>query len=415
MKSQKVDVLVVGAGIIGTSVAQALQAAGRKVTMIDRGAVGYGCSYGNAGWVTPCFAMPLPQPGMFFKSIGWLMKPDSPLRIKPEPSLLLAQWLWHFTRSMNEKKMNQSIEVLAGISKTSLDLYAQMATQNPSFGFDRKGLLMVSATDSGLRAAVEEMELMAARGIEGRKLSSDEVAQLEPSLRKGILKGGVFFPQEAHVEPLQAVQRIFKDFQDKGGVFQQAEVFDFEFVGNQIKKVCTTTGDFEADLVVMAMGTWSTTMAEKLQSNVPILGGKGYSLIVENFKVKPVHPMMIVERKIAVTPRADSVRVAGTLELVNQDYSITPRRVNAIINGAKEFFDFAEEPQIRELWRGLRPCTPDGVPMIGFSNKWKNLFYCAGHQMLGLQSAPGSAQLAKQIIFGEKTDVDPRPFNPDRF
>ena len=414
MNSKKVDVLVIGAGVIGSSVAQALQAAGRKVTVIDRGAVGYGCSYGNAGWITPCFAMPLPQPGMFFKSISWLLDPESPLYIKPEASLLLGKWLWHFTKSMTHKKMNRSIEVLAEISKESLKIYDQLSLTQANFGFDKKGLLMVSATSAGLAAAVQEMELMANRGIEGKKLSAEEVIALEPSLKKNI-KGGVYFTKEAHAEPLQVVQRIFKDFQNQGGIFEQAEVYDFEFEGTKIKKVLTTQGNYEADLIVLAMGTWSKTLAEKLKSNIPILGGKGYSLIVENFKAKPTHPIMIVEKKIAVTPRADSVRVAGTLELVDQDYSITKRRVDAILKGSKEFFDFPEEPKIRELWRGLRPCTPDGVPMIGFSKKWSNLFYCTGHQMLGLQSATGSAKLAKQLIFNETTYTDPKPFTADRF
>lgn len=414
MITKKADILVLGAGIIGTSLAQALQAAGRQVLIIDKGGPGSGCSYGNAGWLTPCFSMPLPQPGMFFKSLTWLMNPESPLYIKPDPSPLLMRWLLHFMKCMNHQKMNQSIEVLTEISKESLEFYAKMAASQNNFGFDKQGLLMVSATEEGLRAAVQEMELMAHQGIEGRKLSPDEVFQLEPSLKK-ILRGGVYFPREAHAEPLSTVQRIYQDFLNLGGAFQQGEVYDFEFAGSKIKKVLTTQGNFEADIVVLAMGTWSQTLAHKLRSNVPILGGKGYSLIVDNFKVKPVHPIMIVERKIAVTPRAQSVRVARTLELVNQDYSITKRRVEAILRGAQEFFDFPEEPRISELWRGLRPCTPDGVPMIGFSKRWSNLFYSAGHQMLGLQSAPGSAKLAKQLILNEAPYVDPRPFLPDRF
>src|SRR5690606_24464143 len=127
------------------------------------------------------------------------------------------------------------------------------------------------------------------------------------------------------------------------------------------------------------------------------------------------YPMMIVDRKIAVTPRKNSLRLAGTLELVKVDFAITPRRVNAILKGSKEFLKIPQEFEIEELWRGLRPCTPDGVPMIGFSKKWSNLFICTGHQMLGLQSAPGSARLAGELIFDENTYVDSRPFAVDRF
>jgi D-amino-acid dehydrogenase len=421
MNNRKVDVLVLGAGIVGTSVARELQSKGRKVTLIDKGNPGYGCSYGNAGWITPCFAMPLPQPGMFWKSMKWMLDPESPLYIKPQPSFLLMKWLFHFMKNMNEKKMNQSIDVLTEISKDSFNFYSELEKRNPSkFDFKQKGLLMVSGTKEGVKAAEQEVDLMAKRGVAGQKMSAKEVIDFEPSLRPEVVKGGVYFSGEAHAEPLDTVKTILKEFEALGGqVEANTEVYDFEFEGNKIKKVMTTRGVYEADLVVFALGSWSEGIGKKLQSSVPVLGGKGYSLIVKDSAIapgnKPVHPMMIIERKIAITPRKDSVRLAGTLELVKIDFAITSRRVNAIVKGSKEFLKLPQEFAIEELWRGLRPCTPDGVPIIGFSKKWSNLFYCTGHQMLGLQSAPGSARLAGELIFNENTYVNPKPFEADRF
>jgi len=413
---QKVDVLVLGGGIIGSSVARELQTDGRKVVMIDRGQPGFGCSYGNAGWITPCFAMPLPQPGMFWKSIGWLLNPDSPLYIKPEPSWLLMRWMLGFLKAMNERQMRDAIAVLTDISKYSLQSYGELARRHPGiFGFDQKGLMMVSRGAEGLQAAVDEMNLMAERGIAGRELSGEEIMAMEPSLKPG-LKGGVYFPSEAHAEPLLTVQTMVKDFLALGGqLLPQTEVFDFTFSGGRIEEVITTRGTFRPELVILALGTWSRVLAERLRVSVPILGGKGYSMIVENYDVKPQHPIMIVERKIAVTPRADSVRIAGTLELVDQDDSITTRRMQGIVRGAQDYMHMGAEPSIREVWRGLRPCTPDGVPMVGFSKRWSNLVYNTGHQMLGLQSAPGSGRLAADLIGGKTPLVDPKPFRPERF
>lgn len=417
MTATKVDVLVLGSGIIGTSLARELQSSGRQVLMIDKGQSGFGCSYGNAGWITPCFSMPLPQPGMFLKSLGWLLKPESPLYIKPQPSWLLARWMMSFLGAMNQKRLNESVTVLTEISKYSLQFYTEMAKREPNaFGFDQKGLLMISETAAGVNAAEVEMKLMLERGVPGRRLSAEEILAMEPSVRPGLVKGGVYFPSEAHAEPLATVQTLLKEFEAAGGRFQgQTEVYDFVFEGDKISEVVTTRGRFKADLVVLALGTWSRVLAKKLEVTVPILGGKGYSLITNDFEVKPTHPMMIVERKIAVTPRANSVRLAGTLELVDQDDSITVRRVNAILKGSQHYLKLKSEPQITEVWRGQRPCTPDGVPMIGFSKKWRNLFYSAGHQMLGLQSAPGSARLAADIIAGRTPIADPRPFRPERY
>ena len=117
----KADVLIVGGGVIGLASAYELDRAGVKVVVIDKSDPGYGCSYGNAGWITPCFSMPLPMPGMLLKSIGWLTDPESPLYIKPELSWTLFRWLLRFLLSMNRKQMLSSVDALTAISKQSLN------------------------------------------------------------------------------------------------------------------------------------------------------------------------------------------------------------------------------------------------------------------------------------------------------
>jgi D-amino-acid dehydrogenase len=217
------------------------------------------------------------------------------------------------------------------------------------------------------------------------------------------------------------VQAIYKEFIALGGTFMpNCEVYDFETENRKITKVKTTRGDIEADLVVWALGSWSEHMGKRLGLRLPVRGGKGYSMIVDDTAfgendIKPKHAIMIVDRKIAVTPRANSLRLAGTLELVKDDMSIAPRRVNAILKGSKQFLKIPNEFPLQEVWRGLRPCTPDGVPMIGFSKTWDNLFINTGHQLLGLQAGPGSAKLAAQLIENKPTIVDPAQFVPDRF
>lgn len=415
--NKKNDILVIGGGIIGMSCAYELSQQGAQVTLIDKGEVGYGCSYGNAGWVTPCFAMPLPMPGMLLKSIGWLMDPDSPLYIKPSADPMLFKWLFRFLRSMNQPLMLQSIKSLVEISQYSVDAYSKLNEKFPnSIGFDQKGLLMVSQTDAGLAAAEEERLLVEPHGVPGTFLTADEVRKLEPAI-VGQIKGGVYFPKEAHLEPLSTVKTLAKAAEQNGvRILPNTEVYEFVTENNKIKEVHTTRGIFKADKVMLATGSWSPGLAKKLQLNVPVLGGKGYALILKTLENQPKIPLMLVERKIAVTPRANSIRLAGTLELVNpNDYSITPRRVNAILNGSKLFLNVPEKPEVQELWRGLRPCTPDGVPVIGYSSKFDNLLISAGHQMLGIQSGPGSAKLASDLLLETTPLFDPYPFRANRF
>lgn len=415
--TRKDDILIIGGGIIGMACAYELSQSGAQVTLIDKGEIGHGCSYGNAGWVTPCFAMPLPMPGMLLKSIGWLMDPESPLYIKPTMNPVLYQWLFRFLRSMNQPLMLQSIKSLVEISKYSLESYAKLNEKFPNaISYEQKGLLMVSQTEAGLAAAEEERKLVEPHGIPGSFLNADEVRKLEPAIM-GPIKGGVYFPKEAHLEPLSTV-RTFAEAAQRNGVriLPHTEVYDFVTENHKITEVHTTHGTLKADKIVLATGSWSPELAKRLELNIPVLGGKGYALILKPLKSQPKIPLMLVERKIAVTPRANSIRLAGTLELVNpNDYSITPRRVNAILRGSKLFLDVPEKPEVLELWRGLRPCTPDGVPVIGYSSKYKNLLISTGHQMLGIQSGPGSAKLASDLLLDRTPQFDPYPFRANRF
>lgn len=412
----KADVLIVGAGVIGLASAYELSRAGASVIVIDKFDPGYGCSYGNAGWITPCFAMPLPMPGMLLKSIRWLTDPESPLYIKPELSPTLLSWLFRFLRSMNQKQMLASVDALTAISKQSLDLYRQLAkTTDKPFSFEQKGLLMVAQSDEGLEYARSEMELVARNGIPGRFMNEEETKAFEPSLAKRI-KGGVFFSEEAHAEPLQVTQTLAHEAQKLGArIISKAEVIDFQLGPKGIAAARTTKGIFEAEQFVLATGSWSHAIGQTLRLRVPVLGGKGYAIITDPLSPNPQRPMMLVEKKVAVTPRNGTLRLAGTLELVNQDETFTTRRVEAIVRGAREFLNVPDPIRYHEIWRGLRPCTPDGVPIIGRTNRYPNLLLATGHQMLGLQSATGTGKLVADLAMGRPTDVDPKPFRADRF
>lgn len=409
-------VVVVGAGIIGMSIAVELAQSGAEVVVLDKSKVGFGCSYGNAGWMTPCFAMPLPMPGMLLKSVKWLLNPESPLYIRPEFNMTLLRWLWDFTLSMNWTQAERAIASLVELSVLSLEKYKQLAQEFPQeIGFEQKGLLMIGQTKEGVHLATEELSLVNRFGVSGKKMSKEEIQQLEPALKDNFL-GGVYFQNEAHAEPLQVVQTLAKKAQKLGvQILDFTEAIDFETTDGKIHVLKTTRGNMIADEFVFALGSWSLEWARKFQLRVPILGGKGYSMILPKLAKQPSHPIMVVDKKIAITPRQNSIRLAGTLELVRQDFSITQRRVNAILRGSKTILHVPEEPQILETWRGLRPCTPDGVPMIGYHHQIKNLFLAAGHQMLGLQSGIGTGVLASQMILGKTPFMDPKIFNVNRF
>lgn len=413
----KPDILIIGGGIIGAACAFEMTRRGASVVVIDKREIGHGCSYGNAGWVTPCFAMPLPMPGMFFKSLKWLIDPDSPLYIKPTCSWQLVRWLLRFLRSMNVAAMQRAVTALTELSKYSLEEYRRLDAERPgAFELQLRGLLMVATTGAGLDATRLQMTLVGQHGIPGRELDADGVRALEPAITGSDLCGGVFFPNEAHMEPLAAVRALVEGAQARGAdVRPQTEVFEIERSGRRVLGLKTTRGWIEADQIVLATGAWSPQFASSLDLRVPVLSGKGYAVIVEPFLPAPRIPCMLIEKKVAVTPRKSTVRLAGTLELVGVDETITPRRVQAMINGARQYLSVPAEPQIVEVWRGLRPCTPDGLPIIGRPPHLDNVVVATGHQMLGLQTAPATGRLVADLLTGQSPAFDPSPFRTERF
>lgn len=217
-------------------------------------------------------------------------------------------------------------------------------------------------------------------------------------------------------EPFRVVHAMAKEIRAYGGeILENVEVNDLVVTDGKVEKVMTSQGEIRAQQVIVATGSWSKGLAKMLRLRVPILGGKGYAMIVPPLAKQPKYPMMLVEKKIAITPRENTLRVAGTLELVDQDFSITQRRVENIKRGAREFLHMPEELQVQELWAGLRPCTPDGVPLIGRHHQIKNLIVAAGHQMLGLQSGAGTGLLVADIVEGKTPFVDTKVLDPNRF
>lgn len=410
------DILIVGGGIVGAACAYYLAARGAKVTVIDKGEIGHGCSYGNAGMIVPSHSFPLPVPGAIHQALFWLLRADSPFHIKPPPSWELVRWLLRFLSCSTKAHLAYATGALAELSLHSSTLYDELAADNGAeMHFKKNGSLYPCATTAGLKHAVDEMEILRGYGIEGRTLGEEEVRQLEPAIT-GPVCGATYFEGEPHVEPLSAVRTLMRLAEALGACVQpHTELVDWDFRGRRIESVQTTRGTLRADHFVLAGGSWSGRLTRPLGLRIPIQAGKGYAVTIGSIDPMPKIPMLLNEVKVGVTPRANSLRLAGTLELAGLDESITVRRVRAVVQGARRFFNIPDDPKVVEVWRGLRPCTPDGLPILGQHDDWENLTLAAGHAMLGLTLATASGQLVADLITGQSPSVDPTPFRPGRF
>lgn len=413
--SDRADVVVVGGGVIGIASALELARRGVSVTVVDRDRIGHACSFGNAGWLTPSLAYPLPAPGLIWKATKWLFDPESPLYIQPRLDLGLASWLARFLAATRRSRFEPGTRALVELCRSSLDAWRELAEAGHEFGFQQAGLLAVYEQEEALAAARGNAELMARCGVPHQLWSADDVREREPAI-VGPQVGGYFFPGDAHCEPYPAVRALAREAEAAGARFvEEAEVFAVERTGARVDALVTTRGRVRGEQIVVATGSWSKSFGRLLDLKLPVLGAKGYSLVVPRQANHPRHSLMLAGRKIAINPHADALRVSGTLELVDEDLSITRRRVDAIVRAARGMLELPEPLAPVELWRGLRPCTPDGLPMIGRARRGENVWIHTGHQMTGLKTAPASGRLLAQLMTGETPSFDPTPFRADRY
>lgn len=407
------SVVVVGGGVIGVCAAHFLAERGRKVTVLDAGAIGAGCSYGNAGLVVPSHSIPMAAPGVLSKGLKWMLDPDSPFYIRFRWSPELWSWLWRFRGACREEAVRRAIPLLRDLSLASVRLYDQLA--GPDCHYGRKGLLLVYRTRRGLDEGGHEAEILRSHGLASRTLDEPALRAVVPGLRPG-LAGAVHFPDDAHLHPAKFVEGLASRAAARGvDLRPRTEVLGFERSGRRIVKVRTSQGDFPADEVVLAAGAWSPALARDLELRLPIQPAKGYSLTFKSPPSPPEVPLLLMEAKVGVTPMGPVLRFAGTLELAGMDFSINERRVAAIRRGASEFLEGTDSLELLEVWRGMRPCTPDGLPVVGRPSHLDNLVVATGHAMIGISLGPVTGKIVADLVEGGKPEIDVSALAPSRF
>ncbi len=410
------DILIIGGGVIGVCSAHYLTERGAHVTLIEQGPIANGSSYGNAGLIVPSHITPLAHPGALSSGLRWMLDPESPFYIKPRFDVSLFDWLIRFTLACHPAPMHRAIPTLRDLGRASSALYEQLAALDGlDFGYERRGVLMAYRTQRGFDDGAHEAHLVQQYGGPADILDSTQARHREPALKEGVV-GGIYFPTDTHIIPANLVRGLATRLEGRGVQIQtNTEVIGFETANNAIATVRTTRGDFRPKQVILATGAWSPAVARDLHLRVPIQAAKGYSLTLPRPAICPTTPLLLGEAKVAVTPMGETLRLAGTLEITGMDFSINQRRVNAIARAARDYLNGLEVIEPREIWRGLRPCTPDGLPLLGRSQTHTNLILAAGHAMLGMSLGPGTGHIVAQLACNEKPELNLHLMRPERF
>ena len=410
------EILIIGGGVIGVCSAYYLSERGAQVTLLEQGEIAAGSSYGNAGWFVPSHSVPLAAPGALADGLKWMLDPQSPFYVRPRFDLDLFEWILRFGLASRDGPMRRAIPVLRDLSLASGVLYGQLsALDGLAFDYEHKGMLTVFKTAHGLEHGGTEARLLNEFGLRADVMDAEQVHQLEPALRPDVV-GGVHFPDDAHFNPAKFVLGLAKLAETRGVRMERnTEVTGFETANKKVAAVKTRRGDFRAGQVILAAGAWSPAVARDLRLKIPVQAAKGYSLTVPRPATGPAMPLMLGEARVAVTPMGGLLRFAGTLELAGLDLSINVRRVDAIVRAAEAYLQIERVAPNEEPWRGLRPCAPDGLPILGRTRAYENLILATGHAMLGMSLGPITGKLVAQVAFGEQPGMDLHPMRAERF
>jgi D-amino-acid dehydrogenase len=406
------DAVVVGGGVVGLCAACWLRRAGLEVTVLERAQPGAGASWGNAGWVVPSHSTPLAHPGALGRGLRWMLDPASPLWVRLRPERALWAWVLHFARFCSTAHVQRALPILVHLQRRSLELYEELCARGLAFGFRRSGSLSAYRTEEGFREGLEEARLLTEHGVEAQPLVGRSAVEREPLLREG-LAGAVYFPQDAHLDPARLVLELLRWAESEGvRVVAGAGADGLEVDG---RRVAVREGGRRhvPEVVVLAAGVWSGQLARTADLRLPLLPAKGYSVTLEHADAQPRCPVMLSEARVAVTPFEDGrLRFAGTLELGAWDTRVSRRRVEAIRRAAEQYLRVRATGG--EVWCGLRPCTPDGLPLVGRVRELANLVVATGHGTLGVSLAPATAELVVAAALdggGEGWEA----LRPDRF
>jgi D-amino-acid dehydrogenase len=410
--------LIIGGGIVGLFSAYFLQKEGIEVTVIDRTDLNENCSTGNAGMIVPSHLIPLAAPGMITKGISWMFSSKSPFYIHPRLDLKLAKWCLLFFKAANETQVKKAIPFLKSLSILSKALYLEFKEEHPeaALALQEKGLLMAYQTQAVEKEEVEYAHLARKHGLEVDILTPEDIRKVEPNLELKA-RGAVHFTGDAHLDP-GALYSFLKDYLVEKGVkfMTNTQVLGFEKTASKVTAVITDQGKIEGEKFVLCGGSWSGELADMLGFSLPMMGGKGYSFLQENTpEIKLA--AILTEQKVAVSPYGSKIRFGGTMEIAGVNQSINMNRVKGIYEAINRYYpDFqAKFPDENKIWKGLRPCSPDGLPYIGFAPNYTNVLVNSGHSMMGVSLAPASGKIVSELHQQKDTSMELHGFEVGRY
>jgi D-amino-acid dehydrogenase len=415
------QVVVVGAGVIGLACAYALAARGIHPLVIDaESRPGAGASWANAGSIAfaPEIVAPVPGPGVPSTALRWLMEPDRPLRVVPHLDREYFRWIRQFVGKCSPEASTAGLLATLALNAATPDLFDQLKGEGLEVELQKPGLLLVHQTRRSFESARAKAEKLNRKGLAtGRVLSREEALTAEPLLRPDACFGAFRYEGECQVRPDKLITALASRLTEIGVEIRTGcSCLGFNKSRHAVVGLHTSEGVITGGAFVIAAGVNLSSLVRKAGVKIPIVGGRGYSLDVPRGELPIASQIYLYERRLFLTPFRDFTRISGMMELGARDATVRPGAISAIRRGGAASFRNWPASDSKAAWAGVRPLTPDGLPVIGPIDGVENLYVAGGHGMLGvtLSLRTGKA-IAEWIQTGACRDPALRPFSPNRF
>jgi D-amino-acid dehydrogenase len=410
-------VVVVGGGVVGLCCAYELARAGADVTVVERDRCGGATSLGNAGWVVPSISIPMPAPGITAQALKMLFRPDGSLRLRPRLDPDFLRWCWRFWRSSSRELHEAGLEALMKLNQQTIQLYKDLRASGVEFEMHESGLLIATLSEETLEEYAGLLESARTAGYAGevQLLGKEALLRIEPALSDAVA-GAVYAKDDLHVRPDTLSSGLAGYLASRGvQILEDTEVYGLSPAGKGTWLVSTSREKLAADRVIVAAGMWSSELLAKLGVRVPLESGKGYSVTASGKGTKPRHAMKLAEPNVACSPFEDAVRISGIFELGGRNSAVNRRMLEGVLRSASVFLrDWVMEER-RFEWAGMRPTTPDDLPIIGAVPGFGHLYVATGHGMLGVTLAPATGAALAPLVLEDRIVPELEPFRLDRF